>query len=281
MNRFPALAALAVASLVALPLTALAAPSGLLLRGVASGAHPYALLELDRATYLLRVGDRIGGRTIRAIDSHGVRLSDGTQLHVSSAPGAATASGGSGDVTVEARPRAASVSRGRRRNDDGDDQELVAGGRDAGYSGYGEVPRGDRSGAPPAQYPADNAYGAGYGSAGNYGYGSGSFYGTQNYGYGSGYVYGPNSAYGYGSNYGYGPNYGHGPNAGYGYGYGPSDGYGPGAYPSNQNGYGSPNHAHGPGGQPRFPLPSNTGPFALPHTPPYGIPRSPDPGGYR
>ena len=57
------LAALVLAVTTAAP--ALAA-SPIVLRGIAAGAHPFALVEVDHATYLLGVGDTIGGRTIRS-----------------------------------------------------------------------------------------------------------------------------------------------------------------------------------------------------------------------
>ena len=177
MKRF--LTALVIVAAMAVP--ALAAPA-MTLRGIASGNHPFALVEIDHSTYLLGVGDTIGGKTIRSIGVRGVALNDGTVLHVSG-----------GD---EAPLGTTSLNTTRRQN-------RVASGEEDFYDNDTDVERpGDASFSGNALVPYYGGFGYAYPGLGYSGYA------FDGYGYGSGYgsryrrPHRPNGgAYGFGAGY--------------------------------------------------------------------------------
>ncbi len=55
-------------------------PAGPVVRAIATGPHPAALLDVDGSTHLVTAGDRIGGTAVRSVDPDGVTLDDGRRL---------------------------------------------------------------------------------------------------------------------------------------------------------------------------------------------------------
>ncbi len=53
---------------------------GPVVRAIATGPHPAALLDLGGSTLVVTAGDRIGGATVRAVDPAGITLDDGRRL---------------------------------------------------------------------------------------------------------------------------------------------------------------------------------------------------------
>lgn len=56
-----------------------------IVRAVASGARPAALVEEDGRTQLVSIGDRIDGIAVIAIDASGLVFADGTRLQIEKA----------------------------------------------------------------------------------------------------------------------------------------------------------------------------------------------------
>ncbi len=234
------LAALFLTAAMGVP--ALAAPS-MVLRGIASGSHPFALMEVDHSTYLLGVGDTIDGKTIRSIGINGVKLTDGTTLHVTGGDDAPVA----GTTVVRNSSHARRVASDQEdfyENDTDVEGPPIGYGNYAGYGGYGNGAGRDWG----------NGFGNSAAGGSGYGYGYAPFYGGYGYAYpGLGFSGYPYDGYGYGYGYGsrnrYRPNngsYGSGYNGGaYGFGAGFGAPFAPGRY--NVPGSGAPGSYNTPG----------------------------------